>query len=769
MNLLSRILTICLCSAPFVNGAWAAVATTAGHNLTAYHPSNTNNNQWASMTNGREDVTTTPVAKADFGNCNAMITRCATPKCANGGCTDMAVASGIVAGCVQMNKACEQYGDSLISYMAAQLVSTSTAKANAQNAAAAAQSNQQMAQMQQQMNMQMAQMQQQMAQQNAQTQQQIRDALEQQAQQNAAALESVTAAATTAATAAAKQTESGVTTTQEQAIENGVSSEILERQKMTGRIMTEIDGADVALEEVKKAMNTAFEYAGCDSRGNNCSGPKRIKKFRELALGFIEPYDSVADKIDDALDDAQLAGIDITPIYMMLNDSCKEWANYLCPRMDGGEVVYDDSGIPFVCGISGKETKRVPVQSKKWVPTDPSSVNLLKNQNISLGSWQDTIEFVDQTVSVRMDEKCRENAKNSAEISNCIRKNCKPCTIHQKLTSHDEIYAGWTDFEADVSKSNNIVTACASGLLKTSSFLGRRVRRKNGVGLINIEDMATWLSMTEPKTIPSINKGSGAEYLYKTCYTDDGLDMKGILQKDSLAKALSKDLCSDQEGKISRVVVEDTCPFVSPIYALCDAHAYNAGKGENSENAAEREEVQEIVALKTTVIAEQMYKQYEYLAATLRRLKTHLEKAVFSADLQAAGAKSEDTTSSTASYTNKEESIYLPGAANCYTGDTDTALNCLQSNLNTVLGSIKSQRKKACQQLVATVDAARDIFSSIPNKEGTVTVTEKCDDINNKCSDESALRKCVNGLTLNISTAKTLVENSRNSYRYNRF
>ena len=111
MKLLSRILTICLCSAPVFNfGAHAAVATTAGHNLTAYSPNNSNNNQWVSMTNVRSNSSQTS-ARADFGNCNALIMRCATPKCANGGCVDSNVAAAIVAGCVQSNDVCAQYGN----------------------------------------------------------------------------------------------------------------------------------------------------------------------------------------------------------------------------------------------------------------------------------------------------------------------------------------------------------------------------------------------------------------------------------------------------------------------------------------------------------------------------------------------------------------------------------------------------------------------------------------------------------------------------------
>ena len=171
MKNLSRILTVLLCFAPVAYASGAPVATTAGSNLTAFNPSNANNNQWATMSNGRYDSANAPTAKADFGNCNALILRCAQPKCSNGGCSEASIASAIVKGCVQSNSNCKQYGDDLVQYMTAQLVASSNAKINEQQAAAAnaaAEAAQQQSQQQmQQMQYQMQQMQQQMAQQQA--------------------------------------------------------------------------------------------------------------------------------------------------------------------------------------------------------------------------------------------------------------------------------------------------------------------------------------------------------------------------------------------------------------------------------------------------------------------------------------------------------------------------------------------------------------------------------------------------------------------------
>jgi hypothetical protein len=100
--------------------------------------------------------------------------------------------------------------------------------------------------------------------------------------------------------------------------------------------MTQLENAEVALNELKSTMQNAFEYAGCDVSGNNCTGPKRVRAFKQKAGEFFDPYETVLDEVYDALIMAQSLGVDITDIYMMLNGSCNVWGKYLCqPAPDG--------------------------------------------------------------------------------------------------------------------------------------------------------------------------------------------------------------------------------------------------------------------------------------------------------------------------------------------------------------------------------------------------------------------------------------------------
>ncbi len=342
MKFFKRFLLFVFCFLPAVAGA--DVATTAGSNLTAWNGNAgaTNNNNWNQMMNSRTQATGAvgAGATADFGNCNSLILRCAQPKCS--GCNTMEIARSIVAGCVNSNDVCKKYGDDLVEFISAQMVSNATSKAQqaeiaAQQQAASVAAAQNSAQLQQ-MQAQMQQMQYDIQQQNAQQLAQMQVALDEQKAMTAAAMEKQAESQSVSNSAVASN---NTTLTDEQvaAAQQGVAADILARQQISGQIMSKIESAEVALKSLKATMNNAFEYAGCDMSGNNCVGPKRVQVFKTKALQFFEPYNDVLDELYDALIIAQAVGVDITDIYMMLNGSCNVWGEYLCS--DTAREVYN--------------------------------------------------------------------------------------------------------------------------------------------------------------------------------------------------------------------------------------------------------------------------------------------------------------------------------------------------------------------------------------------------------------------------------------------
>lgn len=752
MKSLSRILTVYLCCVP-VFGAHAVPATTAGSNLTAYNPSNSYNNQWATVSNARYDGNTT--AKVDFGNCNAVVLRCAQPKCNNGGCVDPSVASAIVSGCVRANSKCKQYGDDLVEYMTAQLVASSNAKINEQqmameqarlqaeaNAAAASAQNEQISQMQNQM----YQMQQQMAQQQAESAQALQEALTQQAAQSAAALEDMR----TAATDAAKQTEAGITAYQQDAINRGISEEVLARQQITGQIQTEIEDAETSLVAMKKAMQNAFDYAECDARGNNCSAPKRVKKWRELAIGFLTPYDNAIDKIYDALVTAQTVGVDLSQIYLMLNNSCNSWGQYLCPV---GTVRYptDDNSrdVPRVC-----------------------------NNDKDIDCFSECYKQYSQ------------NYENSEALASCVKRcdsvsSCQPCRLLKILTDNEEVYEGWINAE-ESSKDQRTVVACASGALNSSPLFARRTKNKNGAGLVDIDVLDRWLNQVEPNK----TRGEGVLMPKAYCGVDDN-DV-AFLESASLSKvapAKGAALCVDMVGALNRTTEDADCPYINRIYAICDTHPFNIDvSAEDWRNGTTTEEndsgnvieyndkqsdMNRIIGLKVTVVSQQMYKQYEYLNATLRRLKTQLQKAVLTSNLEAAGAKSESGSSSGGLIGGKSDTdreIVLAGAENCWNSSSPkNAYSCIQNNLNVIKSNISTNRTNAAKQLTKTVSVAEqwevDVCAK-KNDEGACVGTDNCKEYrsNKYSSNKDDITKCANALS--IAVARKIADEDKDSNRY---
>ena len=706
MKSLSRILTVCLCCIPAFNAVSSPVATTAGNNLTAYNPSNAYNNQWATISNGRYN--NNPTAKADFGNCNAVVLRCAQPKCANGGCTDYNVAAAIVSGCVKSNSKCQQYGDDLVEYMTAQLVANSTAKVNQQQMAleqariqAEADANAQQSEQISQMQNQMAQMQQQMYQQQQESAQQLQEALAQQAAQSQAAIDNMK----TAATEAAKQTEAGISAYQQEAINRGISEDVLARQQITGQIQTEIEDAEVSLKAIKTAMQNAFDYAGCDARGNNCTGPKRIKKWRELAAGFLVPYDTTIDKIYDALVDAQMVGVDLSQIYMMLNNSCNSWGQYLCPS---GKVIYPDddnsNSVPKVCQES----------------TDSQCFT---NCNLeSLGRQNITSKFQSTDLAVALVA-----AANDPKKTECIRKcytksSCQPCRLLTLLKTDAEVYEGWINAE-ETSNEQRTVVSCASGVLNSAKLFARRTKNKNGAGLVDIDMLENWIRQTEPDR----KIGDDGPEPNKYCSADGN---ENILESSVLSRVVNttKRLGGASGGANTFCVnwdrghwvsednpTENGCSYINQVYAICDTHPFNSGGDEtwaqNAISADDSEKMHRIIGLKITVISQQMYKQYEYLNATLRRLKTQLQKAVLTSNLEAAGAKSENSSSGgglVGANNNDDKTLYLAGAENCSNKTSyESGYSCLQTNISLIISSVSSNKKKACQQLGSTLESAK--------------------------------------------------------------
>ena len=542
MKYFARFFMAALCAVPFGAG-FCAVPTTRGNNLTAYNGASgsTNNNNWNALMNVRSGSDAAELPTADFGNCNAVILRCAQPKCANGGCTDMNIAATIVNGCVQSNEACKQYGDDLIGYIAAQLVANSTAKANAAQAAAANAAAEQSAQQMAQMQAQMQQMQSEMAAQNAETVAQLQSALDEQKELTAQAIAEAAAARSTPATTSStsilgstsdsntpQQAANGaLTAAQQMAAQNGVSADILAREQIGGQILSSLENAETQLKALKTSMEDAFKYAGCDSKGSGCTGPKRVRTFKEKAMEFFDPYENVLDELYDALITAQAVGVDISDIYMMLNDSCNVWAQYLCSseeRLIRKPIFeWDDTEKKYkIKGYQEDYGRHWPIYEEQ---------NCVDGKSVAFGEARGGRPcYIGQVIPPEDD---------------------RSCTLQKTLTTGEDVQRNWL-WEEQGEYNGNIRVGCASTALEASKFFRNR---KKGSDL-DIDILKRIIEQDAPNYYGTTWKNNGT----KTEPIPDGVKFCAVndeslidLEKIVSLKALPEHVCVNDNYLASEV------------------------------------------------------------------------------------------------------------------------------------------------------------------------------------------------------------------------
>ncbi len=646
-----------------------------------------NNNQWNAAINPNPLGQQRPVA--DFGNCNSLILRCAQPKCA--GCTTMELALPIVKGCVKSNPSCEQYGDDLIQTLAAQMVSAAIAKATeAQNAAttqaanaAAAQSNTQIEQMQAQM----MQMQQQMQEQSAQSAAAVQQALEEQKQ---LAAQQAQAAAQAASASAPDKTITN-------AVNAGVSADVLAREQIGGQILTQLENSDVAMKDLKNTMQNVFDYARCDSNGNNCQGPRRVKAFKDKANKFFDPYDAVLDELYDALVLAQSLGVDITDIYMMLNGSCNVWGQYMCETCSQNQTEKIDDKTSITCDYDTKTGR---------------------------GYWPIAYE-------------------NDAQGNRRVKSQQPHCTLLKMLNNQEDIQQNWLDMDAG--SSGGIRVACASDAIDNSVLFKNRKKQST----IDIETLRRIIAQDAPSVIRGEESAADA---IKWCATNSD-QLAVISNLAQLRRLPDRNLCvknNNLDAILSIGTADNGCKedsgndYINSAIALCSTHAYNIGSTKNPTSAADKQMMADTIALKTTIITQQMKRQYDFLDVTMKRLKTQMEKSILVSKLQAAGGDTTDDSSTSASKSSKGN-VRLNGARDCNeVYSTSDMISCLNNNLSVIRSA--SNKTDARKQLKFDSDLLKGMSTTLKLSESQF---EKCGD----SMTNSSMTDCINAYQVQLRIA----------------
>lgn len=210
---------------------------------------------------------------------------------------------------------------------------------------------------------------------------------------------------------------------------------------------------------------------------------------------------------------------------------------------------------------------------------------------------------------------------------------------------------------------------------------------------------------------------------------------------------------------------------INPELALCSTHVYNIGKTTNPSSEADKQLIRDVVALKTTIITQQMEKQYDFLEATIKRLKTQLQKAVLTTNLEAAGASSGSSSGGIAGIAENGVS----GAENCRTGYTSDVMNCLSRNLDRTLSAINNSDIGAAKQQIQTDLETMRLYDNLEKnvdlKDSKVKVSDAFNTAYNECTEAGSnrqdLNRCIDYMRVVVTRNLENLQRQNTSYGYN--
>ena len=210
---------------------------------------------------------------------------------------------------------------------------------------------------------------------------------------------------------------------------------------------------------------------------------------------------------------------------------------------------------------------------------------------------------------------------------------------------------------------------------------------------------------------------------------------------------------------------DDTgCQYFSPAFVLCSVHSHNVGYTSSGKpaNPTESEQVaamNEVIALKSTVIAQQLKKQYDALNAVIKRFKTQLEKAVLKSKMELITGDTSSSSGYGSSSSSYSSGGGLAGAEDCAFATYERVFDCLGRNMRLIQQEADRNLTNARKQL------EKDIMVMDDEK-----LCESDGSCNKVCKDgittKDNIKKCAATLYRRVSQRSEENENERMRSRY---
>lgn len=207
------------------------------------------------------------------------------------------------------------------------------------------------------------------------------------------------------------------------------------------------------------------------------------------------------------------------------------------------------------------------------------------------------------------------------------------------------------------------------------------------------------------------------------------------------------------------------CGYFNPAFGLCSTHSHNIGATDSTTNlpvnltkSEEVAQMNDVIALKSTVIAQQLKEQYDALNAIIKRFKTQLEKAVLTSKIEVlTGNTASGNTGGGASASGSYNNNGLANAEDCYAVEEANVYDCFSRNLAKISQAVDNDLTGARKQLNNDINimSAYDIKAEAGN----------CD---NGLSSKNNIKKCVQHLQVKVRRAKTKFDQDNARARYGR-
>lgn len=211
------------------------------------------------------------------------------------------------------------------------------------------------------------------------------------------------------------------------------------------------------------------------------------------------------------------------------------------------------------------------------------------------------------------------------------------------------------------------------------------------------------------------------------------------------------------------------CGYFNPAFGLCSVHSHNVKYVDNTTgmptNPTKSEDValmNEVIALKSTVIAQQLKEQYDQLNAIIKRFKTQLEKAVLTSKIEVATGNAASGNSGSRSSSNYNG---LSDAEDCYAVSQESAYDCVARNLTKISQAAESDITNARKQLKNDLAIMKGYGMCGEN----IDCNSAVDDCNKTSVDnmnKKTIQACVKNLQLKVRNAKAIFDRNNAQARW---